>query len=466
MKIINLLLLMLVVFGQSNTKSFVTRNGLIKSKRVMVAGTGYVGLISGGGLAEIGHQVTCVDIDQQKIEKLNQGIIPIYEPGVEEIVKKNLQLGRLVFSGDIPAAIIDAEIIIIAVGTPMADDGKADLRALKAVLSTIGQYLDEYKVICIKSTVPVGTNVYAKQFLQDAVGDVPFDVISNPEFLREGSALADFFTCNPIVVGSDSQRALDIFHELYNPLIQQGTPFIQTDFATAELIKYAWNGYSATKISYVNELCHLCNAAGADVDTVVLGMSYGEHLLPIGTVRPGPGIGGSCLPKDTNALVAMADNFGIDFSIVKTVIDSIASQKQKVVKKIYELLENNIEGKTVAVLGLSFKRNTDDIRYSPGIDVLSALLQGGALVKAYDPAAMNNMKNILPDVQYCGSAYEAIADADALVLLTDWDEFKTLDLERVAKLMKNKNIFDGRNMWSPRELKGLGFTFANLGRQS
>lgn len=434
-------------------------------QHVTIIGTGYVGLISGAGLAACGHQVTCVDIIEEKVEKLRQGIMPIYEPGLKDIVLDQVQAKRLTFTTDSKHAITQADVIIIAVGTPMGDDGTADLRALTAVSKNIGAHLDGFTVICTKSTVPIGTHAVVHDLVSEAnVSGSPFAIVSNPEFLREGAALTDFFERNPIVVGSDSIRAHEVMQSIYQPIIDEGADFIATNPASAEIIKYAWNTYLGVRIAYVNELADLCNAAHADIFQVVHGMSLGEKVYPSNRLRPGPGIGGSCLPKDTQALVCKAEELGIDLQMVKAFVSSNKKQKRNVVQHIYDLLGGTVEGKTVALLGLAFKANTDDIRYSTAVPVINKLLADGAHVKAYDPAAMDNMKELFCDVDYCASLHEALKDADAVAVLTEWQEFKQLDLEHVAQLVHARNVFDGRNIWDPKELKALGFNYRNLGR--
>ncbi len=434
--------------------------------RVAIIGSGYVGLVSGGGLAELGHKVVCVDIDQGKINKLTNGIMPIYEPGLNEMIGRNLQEQRLFFSSDIAQAIRESDIIITAVGTPMSENGEADLSALASVVQSLVDNLNGYKIICTKSTVPIGTNRKIKELLIEKLGGhTDFDVVSNPEFLREGCALQDFFHCNPVVLGSDSANALVVMEQLYKPLTDTGTTLIKTDLTSAETIKYAWNSYSMVKIAYVNQLSHLCNATGADVATVVKGMSFGEKLLPIGTVRPGAGIGGSCLPKDTAALIAMSKNFGVDVGIVRAARQADEDHKQTIIKEFYGLLDNSVKDKKIAVLGLSFKANTDDIRYSPAIDMLQKLIADGAHVYAYDPQAMNNMQKLIPTVHYCSSADEALNHADALLLLTEWAVFKNMDMSHVASLMAHPIVMDARNMWDPAVLTQFNFKFKNLGRK-
>lgn len=439
---------------------------IFEQRSIAVIGTGYVGLISGAGLAHFGHDVVCVDIDAHKIARLQDGEIPIFEPGISELVHETVQAKKLRFSSEIGKEIEQASIIIIAVGTPMGSNGQADLSALQAVARTISRHLNSYKVICIKSTVPVGTNQWLKKLLEESVGNAQlFDVVSNPEFLREGSALADFLHKNPIILGSDSEQALAIMANMYQPLTHNGTLMIKADFATSETIKYAWNTFSATRIGFVNELAHFCDAVGADIATVILGMSLSENMLPTHVLRPGPGMGGSCLPKDTRAFVEMAQLYNVDLSIVRAIIASNEKQIGLIVERLKKMVAGSFAGKKIAVLGLSFKANTDDIRYSPAIGAIASLVQDGADVVAYDPQAMEHMRKIFPQISYVASAYDAVHGADAILLLTEWSEFKELSLTRVAQLMNNRIIMDARNLWDPAQLRECGFVYENLGRR-
>ena len=432
--------------------------------KITIIGAGYVGLISACSLAQLGSIVTCVDCNQEKIELLTHGIVPLYEPELKEIITLNTQENRLFFSTDIDASIRDADIIIVTVGTPMNVAGQPDLYALNSVISTIGNNLINYKVVCIKSTVPPGTNEAIKHTLKQCCKHENFDVVSNPEFLREGSALSDFFQKNPIVLGSDSDKALQIMETLYKSLIDSGRTLIKTNFITAELIKYAWNAFSAIKISYVNELAQLCNKVNANIADLAFGASFSDDLLPIRSIKPGPGIGGSCLPKDTRAFVSFATQCGIDLEILKSAIQSDIHHQEDILANFYQLIDNDLKGKTVAILGLSFKANTDDIRCSPAITVIENLLSKEAHIKVYDPQAMEHMKKLFPMITYCYNAYHTVQDADVLVLLTDWDEFKTLDLTCVANLMKQRRVMDLRNIWRPHALECAGFIYKNLGR--
>lgn len=444
----------------------VSSNCKTNKKNIAVIGTGYVGLIVGAGLADMGHTVICADIDANKINMLNNGKMPIYEPGLANLVKKNVDLKLLSFTCDVSLAIQVSDIIIISVGTPQK---RADLSAVKAVACSIAKNLNSYKVVCVKSTVPVGTNKFVKSLIKKHVGEeVEFDVISNPEFLRAGSAIRDFFECNPIVLGSDSEKALNIMEDLYIDLINNGIKIIKTNFEAAETIKYAWNSFGAIKIAYINELSRFCATCGADIFAVIKGMSLSDKLLPAKDIKPGPGIGGSCLPKDTRAFIEMAKKIGVDLDIVNAYITSNKKQKQFIIKLLYTILPKSFKGsikdKTIGVLGLSFKPNTDDIRMSPAIDIISHLLDSGAKVKAYDPKAMDNIRFFFNNINLCDTAYQAIEGCDVLILLTEWDEFKKLDLDIIKKLMNRPIIIDGRNMFDPSVLREKGFISSSLGR--
>lgn len=435
-------------------------------KRVAIMGTSYVGLVSGACLANLGHTVRCCDIDKSKIDKLNNGQVPFYEPGLEELVKKGVESGKLTFSLEVEAAIRDAELVMIAVGTPAQENGDVDLSALDLVVKRIGNNLNNSKVICIKSTVPIGTNKRVKNLLASQVpAGAEFDVVSNPEFLREGSAISDFCELNPVVIGVENEKTARFMQELYSPLIDDGISLIVTDYEAAETIKYAWNCYSATKIAYVNQIAELCNKTGADIFSVIRGMSFSEKLLPVHVLRPGPGYGGSCLPKDTQGLVSVGKNFGVDLSIVRAVVAANDSQKQKTVDLLYNLMDKNVSGKTIAILGLSFKANTDDVRYSAAIPAIHQIVRDGGIVQVYDPQAMENMKKICPEAIYCSSMRQAVDGADAIMLLTEWKEFKDIDLAWLSHIVKNRVIIDARNLFDPSELKKHGFKFVNLGRK-
>ncbi len=440
-------------------------------KRIAIIGTGYVGLISGAGFAQIGHKVICVDIDQEKIKNLKQGIMPIYEEGLKELVQKHSNNGNLSFTTDIQKALDQSDIIIIAVGTPVGNDGAASMSAFRAVVSSLAQYMSGHKIICIKSTVPVGTNKYTVSFLQKNIKksvnkEATFDIISNPEFLREGCAVKDFFGRNPIVVGGESKKALYEVCQMYKPLIDDGQPLIVTNPVTAETIKYAWNTFLKVRISYVNDMARFCCAVGADINGIIKGIALSDFHLPTERISPGPGIGGSCFPKDALALINLSRKYGVPLPMVEATVIANKMHKNWIVDQVYELLDNNVTGKNIAILGVAFKANTDDVRYSPAIEALDRFLDDGAHVRVYDPRAMSNMAVLFPDAAYCDSLYDAICDADAILLLTEWNEFKQVNLEQIAKLVRQKNIVDGRNIWDPDELERNGFAFRNLARRS
>lgn len=437
---------------------------MLYCQQITILGTGYVGLVSGGILANMGNSVICADTNQEKINNLCLGKIPIYEPELEALIAKNVVAGRLTFSSNISQAIDTSTIIIIAVGTPIDEDNTVDLTALHNAVEMIGSHLQTYKIICIKSTVPIGTNSNVTKKLQLLCGHNNFAVISNPEFLREGSAISDFLERNPIVLGSDSEQALSVIECLYAPIVSNERPVVKTNPATAELIKYAWNTFSSLKISYVNELARLCNKIGADIDTLVLGISYSDDLLPMRAAKPGPGIGGSCLPKDTRAFTKFIDEIGLTMNIAQATVTSDQQHKDALLKEVYNCLNNSVYGKTVAILGLSFKANTDDIRTSVALHIAQQLLQDEARIQAYDPHAMGVAQSTYPEIMYCNNAYQAATDADFLMLMTDWDEFKDLDLTTIATLMKQPLIFDTRNIWAPKALQDAGFIYKNLGR--
>lgn len=433
------------------------------SRKVAVIGTGYVGLVLGACLADFGNDVLCADIDTDKIKRLNNGEIPIYEPGLKEVVDRTCKQGTLSFSDDPEAVIRQSEVVFIAVGTPMSDDGKADMRYVDGVAKMIGKNLNGYKIICTKSTVPIGTGKRLRKLIKEsAVGAVDFDVASNPEFLKEGSAVKDFLVPDRVVFGTDTDRPLEALYDIYRPLHAAGVPFLCTDIATAETIKYAANAFLAVKISFINEVAQLCDRTGADVKSVAKGMGLDNR---IGTkfLNPGPGFGGSCFPKDTCAFVHKAKQSFMDLKIVEAALAVNDNQKRFILKKIHELMNGCIEKKKVAVLGLAFKANTDDVRYSPSLNVIEYLLEQGATVAAYDPVAMENMKKAAPQAMYCESMIEAITDADAVVVMTEWDEFCSLDLTRIKSLMKQPILFDARNIVKTAQLKELGFAFANIG---
>jgi len=428
-----------------------------------VIGTGYVGLVTGACFAEFGVYVTCVDKDTSKIDLLKKGIVPFFEPGLESIVNKNLKNGRLRFSTDIADAVRDTLVIFIAVGTPPRGDGSADLSYVEDVARQIAQHMNGYKVIVTKSTVPVGTGERLKKIISENLKENHhFDIASNPEFLREGSAIEDFMRPNRVVIGAESPEAIAILKDLYRPLYLIETPFVITNIETAELIKYASNSFLAVKISFINEIATLCEKVGADVHMVAKGMGLDQRIGPK-FLHPGPGFGGSCLPKDTLALIKLAEEHGEELKIVRAAVDVNIKQRERMIKKITSSM-GDLKGKILAILGLSFKPNTNDIREAPSIYIIKELKRLGAIIKAYDPAAMNDMKALFPDINYAEDPYEASNGADAIVIVTEWNEFRNLDLERIKLLMRDRYFFDLRNIYEPAKMRQLGFIYHSVGR--
>jgi len=431
---------------------------------IAIIGTGYVGLVTGACFAEFGVFVTCVDKDQGKIEKLKKGIIPFYEPGLDDIVKRNLKEDRLKFTTQIDEAVNEALVIFIAVGTPPRGDGSANLEYVKEVAKEIAKNMTSYKVIVTKSTVPVGTGAKIKEIIkQNLEKPVEFDIVSNPEFLREGSAVEDFIRPNRVVIGAESEQAIAIMKDLYKPLYLIETPFVITDIPTSELIKYATNSFLATKISFINEISALCEAVGANVNTVAKAMGLDGRIGPK-FLHAGIGFGGSCLPKDTMAIVKIAEEKGVKLNIVKAAIEANQRQRERLTEKIINAFNNNIDGKVIGILGLSFKPNTDDIREAPAIYIIQTLQKKKAIIKVYDPTAMENTKNIFPEIVYCSDAYSVAKNADALVVVTEWNQFRNLDLEKLKTLMKGDLFFDFRNIYDPQRVKQLGFKYFGVGR--
>jgi len=496
--------------------------------RIAIIGTGYVGLVTGTCLADFGLSVTCVDQDEQKINLLNSGGVPIYEPNLEDLIQKNVLAGRLTFTTDLEKAVKESKVIFIAVGTPSNDDGSANLQEIEKVARQIAAYMNEYKVIVNKSTVPIGTATKIKEIISknpnviarsevslpqrkqgkqshpsSAISDSssvipakagihpsspsplrgehtqnflplrggrikvgvkhPFDVVSNPEFLREGSAVYDFTHPDKIVIGTDSDRALKIMEEIYRPLYLIDTPFVITNPETAELIKYACNAFLATKITFINEIANLCDKVGADVHQIARAMGLDGRISPK-FLHPGPGYGGSCFPKDTRALCSIAESFGYEFKSLKAVVSANKRQRILMVEKIKRLV-GGLKGKQISILGLAFKQNTDDIRESSSIDIIKILLKEGAKVKCFDPLAMKNAKKILPDIIYCENEYDAALGSDALVIATEWNQFRNLDLNKIKNLLKTPIFIDLRNLYEPSQVKALGFTYEGVGRK-
>ncbi|BDD86733.1 UDP-glucose dehydrogenase family protein [Desulfofustis limnaeus] len=433
---------------------------------ITMIGTGYVGLVTGTCLAEFGHHVICIDKDTAKIDKLNRGVIPIYEPGLEAMVAKNVQEQHLFFSSDLPSAVASAEAVFIAVGTPSSrrGDGYADLSYIYDASREIAPHLNGYTVIIDKSTVPVGTARQVARIIHEVNPAADFDVASNPEFLREGAAITDFMRPDRVVIGVSTERAETVLREIYQPLFLRETPIVKTSIETAELTKYAANAFLATKISFINEMAVLCEAIGADVVALAKGIGM-DGRIGGKFLHPGPGYGGSCFPKDTLALMRIAQENGQSLRIVEAAVEANAAQKAKMVKKIRDMLEGTEAGKTIAVLGLTFKPETDDMRDSPSLTIVPALLEKGAVIRAHDPQGMEEARQLLPNgVIYAENAYDACQGADAVVLMTEWNQYRALDLERLSELMRQRVFIDLRNVYQPERVKAAGFVYCGVGR--
>ncbi|XEC96227.1 UDP-glucose/GDP-mannose dehydrogenase family protein [Paenibacillus tarimensis] len=429
---------------------------------ITVIGTGYVGLVSGVCYAEIGHNVTCVDKDEDKIGKLRQGVIPIYEPGLKELADKNVRSGRLSYTTDLAEAMPDADIVIIAVGTPPLPNGEADMQYVDSVAREIGYLLNGYKVICVKSTVPVGTNDNVRSIIV-SVTDQPFDIASIPEFLREGSAVKDTMNPDRIVIGSDSERAVRQLVMLHKPLTSN---IVVTDIRSAEMIKYASNAFLATKISFINEIANICEKMDADVTEVARGMGM-DRRIGSAFLRAGIGYGGSCFPKDTKALIQIAGNVEYDFKLLKSVVEVNQHQRFGIIDKLYKAL-GNLQGKKIGIWGLAFKPETDDVRESPAIEIVERLIEHGAIPKVTDPIAASNFRKIVnhPAIQWCESAIEAASDCEAVCLLTEWQQFVQVDLKELEQVMARPVLIDGRNAFDRGQLEGTRFTYFSVGRPS
>ncbi len=433
--------------------------------KIAVVGTGYVGLVTGTCFAETGNQVTCVDIDERKVEKLNNGIIPIFEPGLDVLFYRNVEEGRLKFTTNLAEGIKGAEVIFLALPTPPGEDGSADLKYILKVADDLGSIMTQYAVIVDKSTVPVGTaeKVHAG-IVKNA--KVEFDVVSNPEFLREGVAVEDFMKPDRVVIGTKSDKAKAVMNRLYAPLVRQGNPVIFMDERSAEMTKYAANAFLATKITFMNEIANLCELTGANVDDIRRGIGtdsrIGKRFLFAGI-----GYGGSCFPKDVQALARTAQDFNYDFKVLKSVMDVNNEQKMKLLPLIKDYFGGNLKGKTIAIWGLAFKPYTDDIREAPALDNIRALLAEGCKITAYDPEAMDNVRNILGNqISYAHTSYAALDDADALVIMTEWPLFRTPDFDKMNLLLKNKVIFDGRNVYELDQMAEMGYTYYSIGRET
>lgn len=432
--------------------------------RITMVGTGYVGLVSGACFSEFGHDVVCVDKDPSKIERLKRGEIPIFEPGLDALVDTNVKAGRLSFSTNLAEAVPGSEAIFIAVGTPSRrGDGHADLQYVYAAAEEIAGLMKDYAVVVNKSTVPVGTGDEVDARIRAVNSNLDFDVASNPEFLREGSAIEDFMRPDRVVVGTTSERAREVLRRLYRPLSLRETPILFTERATSELIKYAANSFLATKISFINEMADLCEAVGANVQEVAKGIGL-DGRIGSKFLHAGPGYGGSCFPKDTLALLKTAENTNVPLRIVDAVVEVNKARKQGLVERVSKALGGDLKGKKIALLGLTFKPNTDDMRDSPSLDLVPALVDAGATVSACDPEGTEQAKPLLPDITYCSDAYDTMQDADALVLLTEWNAFRALDFKRVKSLMKAPVMLDFRNVYHPEEVRSAGFQYSSIGR--
>ncbi|KCZ84676.1 UDP-glucose dehydrogenase [Hyphomonas adhaerens MHS-3] len=432
--------------------------------RVAMIGTGYVGLVSGACFADFGHVVTCVDKDASKIEKLKAGVMPIYEPGLDSLVANNVAEERLFFTTDPAEAIRDADAVFIAVGTPSRrGDGHADLSYVYGAAEEIAQLMDGFTVVVTKSTVPVGTGDEVEEIIRKTRPDGDFAVVSNPEFLREGAAIKDFKIPDRVVVGTEDERARQVMGELYRPLFLNETPILFTARRTSELIKYAANAFLAVKITFINEMADLCEKVGANVQEVSRGIGL-DGRIGSKFLNAGPGYGGSCFPKDTLALTKTANDYDSPVRIVDTVVEVNAARKKAMAGKVIAAMGGDVSGKTIGVLGLAFKQNTDDMRDAPSLDILPALQAAGATIKAYDPEAMTEASHLLKDIQFAKNAYEAAQDADALVILTEWDQFRALDLDRIKAALNSNVVVDLRNIYSPEDMAAKGFAYTSIGR--
>ena len=432
--------------------------------RVAMIGTGYVGLVSGACFADFGHVVTCVDKDARKIERLKQGEIPIFEPGLEALVAQNVEAGRLTFTTEAKDAIAEADAVFIAVGTPSRrGDGHADLSYVYAAAEEIAELMDGFTVVVTKSTVPVGTGDEVEAIIRKTKPDADFAVVSNPEFLREGAAIKDFKIPDRVVVGTDSERAREVMRELYRPLFLNETPILFTSRRTSELIKYAANAFLAVKITFINEMADLCEAVGANVQEVSRGIGL-DGRIGRKFLNAGPGYGGSCFPKDTLALTKTANDYKTPVRIVDTVVEVNAARKKAMAEKVIKAMGGSAKGKKVGVLGLAFKPNTDDMRDAPSLDIIPALTEAGATVVAYDPESMHEAQKLMNGFDYAADAYGAIEGADAIVIITEWDQFRALDLARVKDLMKGDVVVDLRNIYDPADMAKRGFAYESVGR--
>jgi UDPglucose 6-dehydrogenase len=431
--------------------------------KITMVGTGYVGLTVGTCLAELGNDVICVDIDENKVNALNNGEVPIYEPGLDDMLKRNFKGKRISFTIDVKGAIQTSDVIFIAVGTPPGKDHKADLSFVKQVAKDIGTYMNGYKVVVDKSTVPVGTAQLVSEIIKENQQEpIDFDVVSNPEFLREGEAINDFMVPDRVVIGADSEKAKNMMENIYKGIARTNKPIMFTDTKSAEIIKYASNAMLATRISFMNEIAKLCEKSGGDVKEVAKGMGLDSRIGPR-FLQAGVGYGGSCFPKDVKALAQTMNHHEVESKILQSVENVNEEQKKSLLPKIKKLLPD-LNGKTIAIWGLAFKPKTDDMREAPSVVVIGQLQNEGARIRAFDPVAQESAKKMLNDVEYVNDPYDAIKDADMLVIVTEWNEFRNLDKERMKELLKQPNIIDGRNVYGPNEMKKLGFNYIGVGR--
>jgi len=433
-------------------------------KKIAMLGVGYVGLVSGTGLADFGNEVICYDIDPAKIEKLNNGKIPIYEPGLVDLVKKNVDKGHLKFTNDLAQAVRESEVIFLAVPTPSGEDGAVDLSYVFNAVDQIAKHINGFKVIVTKSTVEVGTNDRIRErMLADKIAPEMFELVSNPEFLREGSAVGDFMRPDRVVIGTSSEKALEVMKEIYRALYLIETPIVATDIHTAEMIKYASNAFLATKISFINEIANLCELVDADVQMVAKAMGL-DGRIGKKFLHAGPGYGGSCFPKDTSALTKIAEKAGMRATIIESVMEVNKRQKIRVVEKLLKVVPD-LKNKTIGILGLAFKPNTDDVRDAPALIVIDEILKRGGQIKAYDPEAMNEMRKHFPQITYVASTEDAVKSVDALIIMTEWNEFRNLDLNYLKSVMKNPIMIDTRNIYDPQKVKAAGFIYDCIGRK-
>ena len=432
--------------------------------KIAVIGTGYVGLVGGAGLADFGNQVVCVDRIEEKIDQLRRGEVPFYEPGLSEVVQRNVREGRLSFTTDFARAVAESDVIFCAVGTPEGEGGRVDLSQVDSVARDVGKHMTGYRVIVQKSTVPVGTARRLRRIVEENQAEpIEFDVVSNPEFLREGSAVEDFMRPDRVVVGADSERAMEVMRGIYAPLYLNRTPIVETAPESAELIKYASNAFLATKISFINEIANVCESVGADIQVVSYAMGLDKRIGPK-FLHAGAGYGGSCFPKDTKALVHIAEEAGAEARIVGAAVGVNQEQKERMVAKVVGAVGGDVSGKTVGLLGLAFKPNTDDMRYASSIVLAEGLSDRGASIRAFDPVAMDNAGKLMSFIDYVADAYAVAEGADALVIVTEWNEFRQLDFDRLKKLMRSPVVIDCRNIYDPEDLKRHGFSYVGVGR--